>query len=271
MTTPRKIAIANGDTFYHSRKPCKRCGETKRYTSTRDCVACLEKRGAEYRKENREAIAAYNRQYRKENSEELLAQRAERYKENREAILAKKNAREAHIRFLLEKARTEGPFEIESNNLREIAAARGQLKFLEKRECRKHSGVFERFTANNQCPTCGNVRAAKRAALKKEAEVRLTSEEGKEVDAIYAKAKRLSEETGNAFHVDHILPINKGGIHHPINLRVLPGSENCSKGAKIHWEEITPAIASIHLLHRKPKLSKQTLNKLKRISNGKAA
>ena len=245
--SPRQIAIGNGDQFYHSPKPCKRCGETKRYTAGGRCVACAEK----HHKENREA---------------LLAQMAERYKENREALRAKKAARVANIRALLEKARTEGPFEIESNNPREIAAARGQLKFLEKKECPKHPGVFERFTANNKCPICGNVSTAKRRALHKEAEIPLTPEEQKEVDDLYAKAKRREEETGSAFHVDHILPMNKGGIHHPINLRVLPGPENCSKGAKIHWEEITPEIARIHLLNPKPKLSKQTRNKLKRIS-----
>ena len=244
--TPRQTAIANGDQFYHS-KPCKRCGETKRYTSTAHCVACDEKRNAERYKENREAIAEY-------------------YKENREALRVRENAREAKIRALLEKARTEGPFEIESNSPRQIAAARGQLKFLANEECSKHPGVFERYTADNKCPICKNVRGAKRKALHREAEVPLNPEERKEVDAIYAKAKRLSEETGNAFHVDHILPMQKGGIHHPINLRILPGSENCSKGANIHWEEITPAIARIHLLHRKPRLSKQTINKLKRIA-----
>ena len=224
---------------------------------------------AEYRKENREAILAYDAEYYKENREALLARMAKHYKENREALLAKVNASNAHIRALLEKARTEGPFEIESNNPREIAAARGQLKYLEKQECPKHPGVFERFTANGQCPACGTVMAAKRRALHKEAEVFLTPEERKEVDALYAEARRREEETGIDHHVDHILPMNKGGVHHPINLRVLPGPENCSKGAKIHWEEITPAIASIHLLHPKPKLSKQTLNKLKRLSNAK--
>ena len=291
MTSPRQIAKANGDLFYHSPKPCKRCGETKRYTADRSCVACREKHRkenrearlaymAEYRKENREAIRAqqverykenreailaYAAEYRKENREAIRAQRAEHYKENREALRAQQNARNAHIRFLLEKARIEGPFEIESNDPREIAAARGQLKFLVNKECPKHPGVFERFTADNKCPICKNVKGAKRRALHKEAEVSLTPEERKEVDAFYAEAKRLAEETGLDHHVDHILPIQKGGIHHPINLRVLPGSENCSKGANIHWEEITPAIARIHLLHPKPKLAKQTLNKLKRI------
>ncbi len=279
--TPRQIAKANGDMFYHSLKPCKRCGETKRYTSGRDCVACAEKRNAEhykenreavlaqvaeYRKENREAILVQKAEYRKENREALLAYAAEYRKENREALRADQTARNTKIRALLEKARKEGPFEIESNSPREIAAARGQLRFLEKKECPKHPGVFERFTANNKCPICKNVSNAKRRALHREAEIPLTPEEQKEVDDLYAEAKRLSEETGSAFHVDHILPIQKGGIHHPINLRVLLGKDNISKHTKIHWEEITPAIARIHLLHRNPLLSKQTLNKLKRLA-----
>ena len=259
-STPRQIAKANGDQFYRSPKPCRRCGETKRYTSNGKCFSCTQKYGKSETKRTLDA------KYYKKNREAVLAQRAEYRKENREAIREEKNAREAKIRAFLEKARKEGPFEIESDAPREIAAARGQLKYLVKRECPKHPGVFERYTADGKCPICGYVKSAKREALHKEALVPLTPEERKEVDALYAEAKRLAEETGLDHHVDHILPMQKGGIHHPINLRVLPGSENCSKGAKIHWEEITPAIASIHLLHLKPKLSKQTLNKLKQIS-----
>ena len=210
-------------------------------------------------------MEAHMVKYHKENREARLAYQTENYKENREAIRVKVNAREAHIRALLEKARIEGPFEIESNDPREIAAARGQLKYFAKRECRKHPGVFERFTAGGTCPICKYILVAKRYALKKEASIPLTPKENKAIDSVYAEAKRRGEETGNSFHVDHILPLSRGGVHHPINLRVLPGIENISKKATIVWEEITPEIALLHVIYQTPTLEPETLHKLQQV------
>jgi 5-methylcytosine-specific restriction endonuclease McrA len=49
----------------------------------------------------------------------------------------------------------------------------------------------------------------------------------------YQDARRLTEETGVVHHVDHIIPIKRGGPHLPWNLRVIPWYENLKKGAKI--------------------------------------
>lgn len=53
------------------------------------------------------------------------------------------------------------------------------------------------------------------------------------VQNYYEDAARLTKETGTPYHVDHIWPVSRGGPHLPFNLRVIPGSENCSKGARI--------------------------------------
>jgi 5-methylcytosine-specific restriction endonuclease McrA len=49
----------------------------------------------------------------------------------------------------------------------------------------------------------------------------------------YQDARRLSKETGTEHHVDHIIPLAKGGPHLPWNLQVITKAENLSKGAKI--------------------------------------
>ena len=48
----------------------------------------------------------------------------------------------------------------------------------------------------------------------------------------YKEAERLTEETGVIHHVDHIIPISKGGLHHQDNLQVLTKKENLIKGNK---------------------------------------
>ena len=49
----------------------------------------------------------------------------------------------------------------------------------------------------------------------------------------YKEAERLTEETGVVHHVDHIIPLSKGGLHHHNNLQVLTKEENLKKGNKI--------------------------------------
>jgi 5-methylcytosine-specific restriction endonuclease McrA len=43
----------------------------------------------------------------------------------------------------------------------------------------------------------------------------------------------MTRETGIQYHVDHIIPICKGGKHHQDNLQILTGTENLKKGTKI--------------------------------------
>lgn len=74
-------------------------------------------------------------------------------------------------------------------------------------------------------------RAKKRAGL-----IKLTKEQKKEISEIYKKAKKLSESTGVPHHVDHIVPLSRGGEHHPSNLQILTATENLRKGTKLPEE-----------------------------------
>ena len=50
--------------------------------------------------------------------------------------------------------------------------------------------------------------------------------------------KLLSEEAsmlGESWHLDHIVPLSKGGLHHPDNLQIVRASYNLSKSNKL-WQ-----------------------------------
>lgn len=61
----------------------------------------------------------------------------------------------------------------------------------------------------------------------------LTQDEKDQIKAIYAQRDSLNQEARCIeYHVDHIQPLSKGGLHHPDNLRVVGALENMSKGAR---------------------------------------
>ena len=81
-------------------------------------------------------------------------------------------------------------------------------------------------------------RYAKRRASKRNAAPAWANKEA--IEAIYAKAKQFSELTGEAFHVDHIVPLISDlvcGLHCEGNLQILPGFDNLSKGNKT-WPDM---------------------------------
>ena len=50
------------------------------------------------------------------------------------------------------------------------------------------------------------------------------------VRGIYEASQRVSECLGVPFHVDHTVPISKGGTHSPENLQIVPAKWNLQKG-----------------------------------------
>jgi predicted nucleic acid-binding Zn ribbon protein len=54
-------------------------------------------------------------------------------------------------------------------------------------------------------------------------------------DADLELIKEFYKNCPEGYEVDHIIPINKGGLHHQDNLQYLTISENRSKGDKLNW------------------------------------
>ena len=70
---------------------------------------------------------------------------------------------------------------------------------------------------------------AKRRARKKKASTKLTYIEEQLIKQYYEHSTRLKNKLGIEFHVDHIVPLSLGGLHHPSNLQVVPARWNMRK------------------------------------------
>ena len=61
-------------------------------------------------------------------------------------------------------------------------------------------------------------------------------------DAIAFRKKQcesFKRWSGEEYHVDHIIPLSKGGIHHPLNFQNLPAAVNVSKQGTIRDKDVS--------------------------------
>jgi 5-methylcytosine-specific restriction endonuclease McrA len=59
----------------------------------------------------------------------------------------------------------------------------------------------------------------------------LTQEEKCQIELIYKKSQKL----GPNWQVDHIIPLSKGGLHHPDNLQIVTKTYNLHKSYKLNF------------------------------------
>ena len=64
----------------------------------------------------------------------------------------------------------------------------------------------------------------------------LTKREQQKIAQIYRVARLLTKRYGVQYEVDHVIPVARGGKHHPDNLQVLRWDINRAKGAKMPAE-----------------------------------
>jgi hypothetical protein len=87
-------------------------------------------------------------------------------------------------------------------------------------------------TANRDKTSCYN---AERRAIRKRADLILTEEHRQQIQDIYWLARDICITTGEAYQVDHIVPLNGKnicGLHVPWNLQILPRDLNIKKSNK---------------------------------------
>lgn len=74
--------------------------------------------------------------------------------------------------------------------------------------------------------------SARRRAQKRVGKESLTTKQKLEIDEYYQIRNLLGPE----WEVDHIIPLSKGGLHHPDNLQIIPKIENRKKYNKRNYE-----------------------------------
>jgi hypothetical protein len=198
----------------------------------RERVAAVDKA---WREQNRERKKATNRAWHKRNPERRAKYDKARYERNRERVAAVGKAWYERNR---ERVAAAGKAWREQNRERVAAAAKAWREANRERRAaaakawhkRNHESVIERNR--------------RRRSRKRNASVYLTANETQQIVILERTRQELQRETGREYHIDHILPISHGGIHHPMNLRILDGRENISKQDKLLPEAI--ALASEH-------------------------
>jgi hypothetical protein len=158
-----------------------------------------------YYEKNKERIKAKSKAWAIENREKSNAHKREYELKNSEKIRKiKKKYREKNIERI--KAKSKAYYEANRKKVKEYGKA------YRKANKDKRTNL-----------------EARRRALKFRATIRLTELDKFVIDEMYELAKIRTEQTGFDWHVDHIVPLTKGGLHKPTNLQVVPAIWNILK------------------------------------------
>ena len=216
-------AKAAGLPFFYTGEPCKYGHLAVRRTSDRKCVGCDKRRSdaqwardregrlasaQRWKDANRPHIAAYMHEYNTANAERISEAKKRCYYAKHEQYRLRQRAYwHAHKVEHIEK------------NRQWIVANRDKARAYSLKWARENPEYF----------------AFRHARARHATPAWLADDDRASMLALYAEARRVSDETGIKHEVDHIVPLlgeNVCGLHVPWNLQILTQFENRSKGNK---------------------------------------
>jgi 5-methylcytosine-specific restriction endonuclease McrA len=234
----REQANASGLPRYFTSKPCKKNHIAERYTKIGACVACCREQNETYRLADPERHRARSRKHYWNNREEIIArrepeQRRERYLANRDSILEKQREYgRLNASAISERKRK---YRAENKDALRERRREHDRKWRETNP-EYYQEYMREWRRNNRSSV--NASKAKRRALKRQA--MLPDSDINAIRVFYDLAERLTRITGVQYHVDHIIPLSRGGAHHQDNLQVVRWDFNLAKGDRINFPSIGP-------------------------------
>tara|TARA_Y100000589_G_C27141175_1_gene624786 strand:- start:994 stop:1620 length:627 start_codon:yes stop_codon:yes gene_type:complete len=114
------------------------------------------------------------------------------------------------------------------NLLIELWEKEGQSVQIKNYRCPMPNEVW---TEKRYRPSMDTIR---RANIIKNSLNKLSNKEKADIQKLYAEKDFLNKKAGFIkFHIDHIIPLSKGGEHTRKNIRIVTAKENMSKGSKL--------------------------------------
>jgi hypothetical protein len=196
-----------------------------------------------YYKANKEKLNARSKAHREaSDKEQLAAYQKAYYKANKEKLKAYSKAfRETNKEkiSIYQKAYHEANYERGSGKAY-YEANKEKINAYHKAYRETHKASALAYPAKN--------RALKRQAI-------LPTTDNELIKNLYKQRAVMTEENGEPYHVDHIIPLSIGGAHHQDNLRVITAKENREKHNKY-----TPELGGVWADNA---LARETKKKLK--------
>lgn len=216
LATNRKEALDRGEKKYFTGKPCKHGHIVARYVYQTGCPKCSFYRLKEWRKNNPEENRRRQNATISKNREKYRERGRARYAKNPEKFINKTK------RYYKEKGHLVREKRIAHHREKSKDAAFRQVACKRADQWRKDNP--ERYKRNSK------VQKHRRRAREKSAEGFFCSADLSLIfESQNGKCVYCQIRLGLKYHVDHIVPISKGGSNWPKNLQLLCGPCNLSK------------------------------------------
>ena len=222
----RQEAREQGLKYYFTGKPCKRGHLSVRSVGNASCKQCRASIYAENKEVAKESALAWYYA----NKERAAKRSKSWYDQNKEDQRTKCKARY-----------WADPSAARSRNRQYAQTHKSQTRQRQLRWDEQNPGAAAlrarewRESNKEHAAALAVASAANRRATMAKARIPLTEDQKRQVRAIYRLRSAISRATGVEYHVDHRVPISKGGLHEPSNLWVIPAAENLRKSARLDW------------------------------------
>jgi hypothetical protein len=182
-----------------------------------------KQKSREYYLKNQEALIEKTKKYTQENLESKRQYWKEYIQKN------KKKKQQYRLKYKEKNSHkiSEGNKRYREKNVEKM---RSYFQQYRQKNAKKIADRLKRY--NEKYPEIGMESKAKNRAKRRDAAKFLTNVQKKINRQFFLMAKRLKRCSNMNWHVDHIIPISRGGLHVPSNLMVMPAKLNLRKSAR---------------------------------------